>query len=449
MNAPPQNLAGRLVTPWIPWVLAAVGGVVLGLDVEPVIRGIGLLAVALSAFLLVRQMAAHREVFTRLLAGIPLPDKGEGLIRELPRAWAGLEAEIRRLRTEVEAGDQVRRHILAGLKTGIVLLAGDRRVRLFNPAARALLGASSALGEGAGLADAFREPDSLRALEEAYGGQFREWALRRAPRTLRLRAVPLPGPGAPEEVWVLVTLDDVTHLEALEATRQKFISNASHELKTPVTGIRVAVENLMDGGHVARGGENGLRIILRNLDRMVMLLDDISELSRIETGALRLEPRDLRAGEFLDDVLENAAALAAPRRIRLRAEAPPEVRGLTFRADPMRLGQVLENLLSNAIKFSPEGSEVVLSAEAAEGGLAWTVADQGPGIRAEDLPRIFERFFRAQATRGVPGTGLGLSIVKHLAVLMGGEVGVESLPGRGASFTFRHPLAENEVLTAR
>jgi two-component system phosphate regulon sensor histidine kinase PhoR len=239
-----------------------------------------------------------------------------------------------------------------------------------------------------------------------------------------------------------VTLDDVTQFEALETTRQKFISNASHELKTPVTGIKVAVENLVEGGCVSEGGETSLRIILRALDRMVLLLDDISELSRIETGALRLEPRPLTLGPFMDELLDGVAPLAAARKVRILREVEPGTEDLAFRADPMRLGQALENLVSNAVKFGPEDSEVRVSVRREGDLLAWTVRDRGPGIREQDLPRIFERFYRAPATRGVPGTGLGLSIVKHLAVLMGGEVDVRSSPGDGAAFTFRHPVAQ-------
>jgi len=144
-----------------------------------------------------------------------------------------------------------------------------------------------------------------------------------------------------------------------------------------------------------------------------------------------------------------AYALAQGRGIRIALEAAPEARETAFRADPARLGQILENLLSNAVKFSPEGSEVRLGLARTPEGLAWSVADAGPGIREEDLPHIFERFFRAPSVRAVPGTGLGLSIVKHLALVLGGEVDVDSRPGKGSTFTFRHPLAENGVTTSR
>jgi len=209
-----------------------------------------------------------------------------------------------------------------------------------------------------------------------------------------------------------------------------------------VTGIRVAVENLQDGALVLPEGDTSLKIILRSLDRMVMLLDDISELSRIETGALRLDARPLTVGPFMTEFLESVQPLARVRNVRILSEVDPGATDHPFRADPLRLGQLLENLVSNAVKFGPPESEVRVAARLEGDALAFSVADQGPGIGSQDLPRIFERFFRAPATRGVPGTGLGLSIVKHLAVLMGGEVDVQSEPGRGAIFTFRLPASE-------
>ncbi|WP_316415437.1 sensor histidine kinase [Mesoterricola silvestris] len=433
-----------MTLPLLPWAAALAGGALMASDIEPVLRVAGFLAAAAGGVSLALAMRRHRESMARLLAVLPVPEKGDEVYRALPRAWAALEAENHRLATEVEAEDQVRRQILANLRTGIVLLGLDRQIRLFNPKARTILGASSHLGEGESLVSAFREPESLRNLQDAYGGAFREWTLKRNPRTIRLRAVPFPAPGE-EGTWVLVTLDDITHFEALETTRQKFISNASHELKTPVTGIRVAVENLQDGGLVLAEGETSLKIILRSLDRMVMLLDDISELSRIETGALRLDPRPLTAGPFMAEFMESVEPLGRARNVRIRAEVDPAVRDHAFRADPMRLGQLLENLVSNAVKFGPPDSEVRVEARLEGEVLAFAVADQGPGIGGQDLPRVFERFFRAPATRAVPGTGLGLSIVKHLAVLMGGEVDVASELGHGATFTFRLPPSDTKA----
>jgi len=255
---------------------------------------------------------------------------------------------------------------------------------------------------------------------------------------LRVRALPFALNEA--EGGLLVTLDDITRQEALEITRQKFISNASHELKTPSTSIRIATEDLLEGGYVMPGGEPSLRLILRAIDRMTLLLNDITELSRIETGALELNPQRFEVGPLARRLIEDSEPQALTRKIKLQLQVeeplPPVV------ADPHRLGQLLENLISNAVKFSPEGAKVLLRIASEPGWITWSVKDEGPGIAKAEQARIFERFYRSPATRAVPGTGLGLAIVKHLGRLLGGEIQLSSELGQGATFSFRMPCAD-------
>ena len=437
------DLSQRITTPWAAFILAVAGGILLGREIEPVFRTAGLLAAVAGGIILARRTWHSRETMAQVLAAIPVADKGDSLLRKLPKAWAALEEENMLLRNQAEAEDQIRRQILTHLNAGVVLLDQDRNIRLFNPAAQTLLGTSSSLGQGEAVVVAFREPESLRNIEKAHAGTPVEWNLKRNPRVLGLRAIPFEAPlQASVRPWVLLTLDDLTRQEALENTRQKFIANASHELKTPVTGIRIAVENLQEGALVHPEGETSLRIILRSVDRMTMLLQDISELSRIETGALRLEPQVLRLGEFVADALENTHPQATTSNVQVALDLPAELEALPFRADPLRLVQLLDNLLSNAIKFSPSGSQVRFGVRKEGPWLVWSVADQGPGISETDAERIFERFYRAPATRRIPGTGLGLAIVKHLAVLMRGEVEMHTEPGKGSTFIFRLPAAD-------
>ena len=444
------DLAQRMSTPWVAFGLAVGGGACLGRDMEPVFRVGGFLFAVSGAALLAIHTWRSRQTMAQVLAAIPLEDKSEGLLHKLPKAWAALEHENRDLRTQAELEDQVRRHILNPLKAGVLLLGQDRRIRIFNPASQTMLGSSSNLEVGQAMVAAFREPESLRCLDSAFAGSPAEWILLRSPRMLQLRAIPLPSPSRDPDpdTWVLVTLDDVTRQEALETTRQKFISNASHELKTPVTSIRLAVENLQEGAQVLASGDPSLRIILRSVDRMTMLLEDISELSRIETGALHLQPVPLRLDDFLSDLLDNVSAQATPRNVRIRPYLPVTLEARVIQADPLRLSQLLENLLSNAIKFSPANSEVVFKVTQERTWLLWTVADQGPGIGSADAKRVFERFYRAPSARAIPGTGLGLAIAKHLAFLMGGEIELHSELGKGATFTFRLPLADKEVISS-
>lgn len=403
-----------------------------------------LLALALAlAGLLLAALLPHplKLVMGGPLLGIGLGLLGYQLLRsESPhqRALRRLEEELLKLRTQAQREDQLRKGILASLREGVLVFGEDRRLLQANPAAARLLGSGSRLAEGAGLAEAFRDPESLAQLEMAFRGEAAQWTLRREPRVLRVRALPFQA--GLEARGVLITLDDVTRMEALETTRQKFISNASHELKTPVTAIRVAAENLQDGGAVSAEGDSSLRSIFRAVEKMTLLLEDISELSRIETGALVLEPRPTPVAAFARELLEDLAPQAKAKGVSLRLDLDPELEGLRAQADPLRLHQLLENLLSNAVKFSPAGAEVALAVARSGDGLRWTVLDRGPGIPESEQARVFERFYRTASARAVPGTGLGLAIVKHLARLMGGEVTLESEPGKGSAFTFRMPL---------
>ncbi|HJV48008.1 MAG TPA: HAMP domain-containing sensor histidine kinase [Geothrix sp.] len=369
----------------------------------------------------------------RALAGSRGPlsgNHGPAVIQDLPRAWSALQRENADLKERVEREDRLLPGIMARLEEGVLLFSAGGSLEQFNPAAQRHLGLGAPLGKGMAVAEVFRDPEGPEAVQKAFGGTPCEWRLARAGRTLRVRAIPFAPLGSVS--GVLLTLDDVTSQEALESTRQKFISNVSHELKTPVTAIRIAAENLQEE-NLDEASRVSAQSIMRSVDRLTLLLGDLSELSRIESGALHLAPvrLDLRAfvDAFVKDLQPRAAASGVDLALEVRA---PE--GATILADPLRLHQVLENLVSNALKFSPTDSRVELSVHLSSQGQIWEVRDQGPGIPEAEQGRIFERFYRAKASMAKPGTGLGLAIVKHLCRLMGGEVSVTSLPGEGATF---------------
>jgi two-component system phosphate regulon sensor histidine kinase PhoR len=351
-------------------------------------------------------------------------------IEDLPRAWSALEQENVDLREKVAREDRLLPGIMARLEEGVLLFGPAGGLEQFNPAAQRHLGLGAPLAKGMSVGEVFRDQEGIEAVQKAYRGASCEWRLARSGRTLRVRAIPFAPQGSVS--GVLITMDDVTSQEALETTRQKFISNVSHELKTPVTAIRIAAENLQEE-HLADPARSSAQSIMRSVDRLTLLLGDLSELSRIESGALLLAPERLGLRAFLDtlmgDLQPRAEACGVPLVLVVHA---PE--GATILVDPLRLHQVLENLVSNALKFSPLGGRVELTVRLTDQGQTWDVRDQGPGIPEVEQGRIFERFYRAQAAKAKPGTGLGLAIVKHLCRLMGGEVAVDSRPGEGATF---------------
>ena len=393
---------------------------------------LGLLATLILVALLLARWQVH---FITVPLGQLLERSGPG-IEGLPGAWSRLEQENLNLRERAAREESLLPSVMARLEEGVLLFGQGEVLEQFNPAAQRLLGLGAPLAKGMDLGRIFPDPEGPGIIHKAFEGFPGEIRMGRFGRVLRLRAIPFAPHGAVS--GALVTLDDVTRQEALESTRQKFISNVSHELKTPVMGIRLAAENLLEED-LPEGPLGTAQSLLRSVDRLSLLIEDLSELSRIESGALQLRPGKLEIAAFLASLVEEASANASAQSVRLEVEARVPA-GTRILADPLRLHQILENLLSNAIKFTREGSTVTLGLWFEGQSLVWEVRDQGPGIPEADQERIFERFYRAQATRSKPGTGLGLAIVKHLCRLMGGEVLVESQPGQGATFRVRLPL---------
>ena len=231
---------------------------------------------------------------------------------------------------------------------------------------------------------------------------------------------------------------DITRLEQLERVRQEFLSNVSHELRTPLTSIITFAETLQDGAlEDPTDARRFVQIIGRNAGRMRSLIEDIMELSAIESGALGLEVREVRLRQLVRETFNALASKAEDCGVQLVNDVGTEA---TVRADARRLEQMLLNLVENAIKFSRRGGAVRVRHERGARDLIM-VEDTGEGISAEHLPRIFERFYRVDRARSREqgGTGLGLAIVKHLARAHGGEIGVRSTLNEGTTFTIELP----------
>ncbi len=342
---------------------------------------------------------------------------------------------------EQERERQVLASVVAGMHEGLLLVGPDRRVRLVNTAARAILDLRFD-PEGCLLEEVVRHPAVVHDVTAALGGASPDPAVLQLPgsdRSFQLRAVPLEGAARSGAPGALVLFFDVTRLESLERVRQDFVANVSHELRTPLTSIKAFVENLLDGG--LEDGANArsfLEIVRRHADRMGALIEDLTDLSLIETGAVLLEKRPVDAAEVVREVLEQLAPLAAARQVGLRTELPAP---FLVHADRRRLEQMLSNLVDNAIKFNrPEGSVTVRGTHE-RSGTTIEVADTGVGIPADSLEKVFQRFYQIQRSRSreLGGTGLGLSIVKHLMRLHGGRVRVESEFGTGSLFALEFP----------
>jgi two-component system phosphate regulon sensor histidine kinase PhoR len=353
-----------------------------------------------------------------------------GEVGELAFAIRRMAEQLEGRMLALKAEDEFQGAVVEALNEGVVAIDGQRRVIRINRSARQLLGV---MVETPFSLDQLPRDRSLHeALAEALAGAVVERVETQiGNRTLAVTARPLGDGGA------VLALFDLTGIRRLEMVRRDFVANVSHELKTPLTAIRGFAETLTselatDAQH-ARFAET----IRANAERMQRLIDDLLDLSRIESGGWVPTPA------VVD--LETAAAEAVAPSLPEAAERGASIRmvlpAATLRADPVAVRQVLSNLIENAVRYTPRGGTITVFSAGEKGGVRLGVRDTGSGISAEHLPRIFERFYRVDParSRAAGGTGLGLAIVKHLVEAHGGRVSAESIPGTGTTVSAFFP----------
>jgi two-component system phosphate regulon sensor histidine kinase PhoR len=389
----------------------------------------------------IERMAAAVDRSARGDLQLELPADGGEEIERLGNAVSVMrEALIEKL-DELGTERALLSSVVEGMREGLLLVGADGRVRLANePLRRTLDLAFDPAGHS--LAEVVRHPVVLQDIETALtrGVEVRESILRLpSGRSFQVRTTPLNPSGQGGADAAIVLFFDITRLEKLESVRREFVANVSHELRTPLTSIKAFVETLLEGGRDdPENAERFLGIIRKHADRMGALIEDLTDLSLIETGAISLELCDVDAADVVRGVLEELQPLAARREIDVRSELPAP---FPVRADRRRLEEMVTNLLDNAIKFSDTGGRVRVRGRTGETGVTLIVEDEGTGIPAESLDKVFHRFYQENrdASREMGGTGLGLSIVKHLMRLHGGVVRVESELGRGSTFYLEFP----------
>ena len=228
-------------------------------------------------------------------------------------------------------------------------------------------------------------------------------------------------------------------LDQLERLRRDLVANVSHELKTPISALRAHLENLLDG--VERPDPETLQVMLAQSERLGRLVDQLLDLSRLESGDVPLHREPVELGSLVSEVVSEIEVATAGREVALERAVPDGLPAVY--ADRERLHQVLFNLLDNAVRFTPSGGRVTVSAERHDGSVDVHVADTGPGIPPEHLPRLFERFYRADPARSQKegGTGIGLAIARSVVEAHGGRIWADSRQGEGSVFTFELPVA--------
>jgi len=254
-------------------------------------------------------------------------------------------------------------------------------------------------------------------------------------RFLRVVAVPLAGGSL---AGALLLVQDLTELKSLQTVRQEFVGNVTHELKTPLASIKAMAETLRDVDD-PKTAEGFLVRIDAEVDRMTRMITELTELSRIETGQADLKVAAVSPGELVEEVIARFRHFADTAKVDLGSRVAPGLAPVYV--DRGRVEQALGNLVHNAIKFTPEGGRVTVSVGMEEGKVAVAVTDTGIGIPADDLPRVFERFYKVDRARSGGGTGLGLAIARHVALAHGGDIRVQSTEGRGSTFILTLPAA--------
>ena len=335
------------------------------------------------------------------------------------------------------------RTILGSVSEGVVITDPEGIIRLANRSFLEMFGLTT-FPIGQTFMETTRLPEVARAAEETFaeaGGRSLE-IRRTSPEhpTGRIFAVnfaPIVEGVSGEKTGVVTVFYDLSKVRRLETVRTEFITNLSHELRTPLSILAGYLETMEDPVVLKSGdGKEVMKVLQRNCERLTMLVNDLLELSRIESGRVELKLQARGPAEILEEVREDWKRAFAGKRVKVEVEcekALPQVN-----SDPLRTAQIFSNLMDNALRIAPPGSRVRIGARRQGREVEFFVADEGEGIPGDKLERIFERFFRLDEgrTRDRGGTGLGLSIVKHLVNLHGGQVRAESVPGTGTTIFF-------------
>ncbi|HEX8991013.1 MAG TPA: ATP-binding protein [Anaerolineales bacterium] len=336
--------------------------------------------------------------------------------------------------------------VLEQMTDGVLIADAAGSVQFSNPAARRLFGSGDTNGRTVTevmryhqLVEAWRRCQETREIQS----ESLEVPARR--QFLQLIVVPdRHGSGS------LLFVQDLTRVRRLETIRRDFISNISHELRTPLASLKALTETLQDGALLdPEAGPRFLERIITEVDALTQMAQELLDLSRIESGQVKLELEELEPDTLLQSAADRMRMQAERADLRLDVDCGDDLPQV--RADPVRLEQVLVNLIHNAVKFTRSGGSVVLSARRADDAetdgspapmVRFAVQDTGIGIPADDLPRIFERFYRVDKSRAGGGTGLGLSIARHIVEAHGGRIWADSIEGRGSTFYFTVPAVQ-------
>ncbi len=382
---------------------------------------------------LVQQIATGERPRTFLVDGAAQP-RHVGLALE---NIFGRQQHLDRRISEATSGTQT---VLSAMQDGLLVVDSSRRVTLVNERFRQLFAPHEIL-PGAPLLDTVRNSQLEKLIVATLGaGEQKQTELglldpqNHRERWMQVSAVPMKD-DVGGMTGAVVLFHDITELKRTDQMRSDFVANVSHELRTPLSILRGYIETLIDDPKSSSEERRRiLEVMERHSKRLGLLVDDLLMLAQLESADSNLQLSDVDLPKLFGNVVHDWKKKFAEKELAVVVDLAPDLP--MIRADEARLQEVLYNLLDNAVKYSRENGGVRLRAEQGRGEIALSVSDDGVGIDKNDLPRIFERFYRADKARspeGIRGTGLGLAIVKHIAQLHGGRVEAESELGKGTT----------------
>jgi two-component system phosphate regulon sensor histidine kinase PhoR len=359
-------------------------------------------------------------------------------VGELARAFNQMAARLKEMVVLLTNERDRMATILSNIDDAILMIDDDGKITAMNRAAENIFQISEAKALGHTFIEIVRDHELNELLQHCLSTRKQQTGaveIKLKTQFLSTIATPLPGDGG-----CLVHIQDLTELRRLEMIRQDFISNISHELRTPIASVKALAETLNEGAiedpSVAKDFLSRINV---EVDKLAQMVQELGELSHIESGEAPLQKRHVNIADAIGHSVDRLRAQADRAGLNLDFIIPSTLPKVM--ADEARVEQVLVNIIHNAIKFTPSGGRISISAKARNNDILVTVSDTGVGIPADDLPRIFERFYKADKSRSGGGTGLGLAIAKHIVEAHGGRIWAESVEGKGSTFNFTLPLA--------
>jgi len=416
-----------------------------------VVTALGLGGAIVAAFLVSSALAAPLE---RRVAGIlavarrysvgdlrrPPPDYGDDELGEVARAMDAAVQELGR-RVDELSRDRTRMvAILSSMVEGVLVVDDHGRVQHVNDAGRQMLKLDHEAINHSYL-EAIRHPGIVDQIRRVLAGETPAGLELSLARDVSLTLVARVAPVVAAGRGAVLVLHDITDLRRADQIRRDFVANVSHELRTPLTAIKGYAEALIDEPDDPEARQRFLEIIHRHSTRMERLVKDLLRLARLDAGQESVDLATCDVAALANSLVADFEPTTREKQQEVRIAVAPNA--TTLVVDPAKLHDILRNLVENAIHYTPDGGVIEVNADVRDGQYRLAIADTGPGIPAEDLSRVFERFYRVDKSRARPGgTGLGLAIVRNLVHVLGGEVHAGNRETGGAIFTITLPLRE-------